>query len=56
VLVAALLAATIALIPGLTSLWVAAIGFAVYMGVLVALRAIPAELAHALPGRAQLRP
>lgn len=51
VLLAALLALAVSLIPGLTSLATAVVAGAVYLGMLVALRAIPAELMQALPGR-----
>jgi O-antigen/teichoic acid export membrane protein len=53
VLAAALLAGAVVLVPGLTSLWSAAIAAVLYLGALVALRAIPAELMQALPVRAQ---
>jgi O-antigen/teichoic acid export membrane protein len=50
VLLAALLAGAVALIPGLTSLPVALIGCVVYAGALAALGAVPKELILALPG------
>lgn len=56
VLLAALLGGAVSLLPGLTSLAVAAIAGVVYLGALLALRAIPAELRQALPGRAPARP
>ena len=52
VLLAALVAGCVILVPGLTSFSEAAIAGVVYIGVLVASRAIPIELAHALLRRA----
>lgn len=52
VLLGAALAAAVALVPGLPSIAAAAIAGAIYLGVLVATRAIPAELLQALPRRA----
>jgi hypothetical protein len=54
VIVAAALAGAVVLVPGLTSLLRALIASAVYLAVLVALRAVPAEVTQALLRRPQL--
>jgi O-antigen/teichoic acid export membrane protein len=54
VLLAAGLAFAVLLAPGMSSLARAVVGSAIYVAALVALRAIPAELIDALPGRALL--
>jgi O-antigen/teichoic acid export membrane protein len=48
VLLAAVLAGAVALVPGLSSIADTAIASAVYVGLLLLLRAVPVELAHAL--------
>jgi uncharacterized membrane protein YdfJ with MMPL/SSD domain len=51
VVLAALLAGSVALIPGLSSLAAALIAVVIYLAALAVLRAIPDELRHALLAR-----
>jgi hypothetical protein len=54
-LVAGGVAAAVALVPGLPSALGTVVAAIVYLGLLFALRAVPAEVVHAIPRPARMR-